>query len=69
MLTLDKRGGIPALSLGYGHKMSRGFLPVRTWSAHWIADEGWRKAIARFLRDEREVTEGYLLELSSLLLY
>jgi len=27
---------------------------VRTWSAHWIADPGFREAVADFLERERE---------------
>jgi predicted N-acyltransferase len=37
-----------------GHKLARGYEPVRTWSAHWIADEGFREAVADFLERERE---------------
>ena len=41
------------------HKLARGYLPVETYSAHWIADPGLRKAVARFLNQEREmVTES-----------
>ena len=32
-----------------GHKLARGYEPVRTVSAHWIADPGFREAIADFL--------------------
>ena len=35
------------------HKISRGYLPVETWSAHWIADPSLRHAVAVFLEDER----------------
>ncbi|HUQ12942.1 MAG TPA: GNAT family N-acetyltransferase [Novosphingobium sp.] len=35
------------------HKLARGYEPVQTWSAHWIADEGFREAIADFLKRER----------------
>ena len=35
------------------HKISRGYLPVPTRSLHWIVDEGFRRAVARFLADER----------------
>lgn len=34
------------------HKISRGFLPTPTWSAHWIADARFRAAIADFLQRE-----------------
>jgi predicted N-acyltransferase len=35
------------------HKLARGYLPVTTYSAHYIADPALRKAIADFLRRER----------------
>jgi len=35
------------------HKLARGYEPVQTWSAHWIADPGLRAAIADFLERER----------------
>lgn len=38
------------------HKIARGYEPVATHSAHWIADEGFRDAIARYLDAEREQT-------------
>ncbi len=47
------------------HKISRGFLPVPTWSAHWIADRGFRDAIARFLALEAEGMADYLTEMSA----
>ena len=37
-----------------GHKLARGYAPVETWSAHWIADPGFREAVADFLERERE---------------
>lgn len=36
-----------------GHKLARGYEPVTTWSAHWIADPGFRAAVAEFLERER----------------
>lgn len=35
------------------HKLQRGYLPMRTRSAHWIRDPGFREAIDRFLGEER----------------
>lgn len=35
------------------HKLARGYMPTTTYSAHWIADQGLRRAIARYLQDER----------------
>ncbi len=34
------------------HKIQRGYLPVETWSAHWVRDPGFRKAVGDFLRRE-----------------
>ena len=36
------------------HKVQRGYLPQRTYSSHWIADPGFKAAVARFLEQERE---------------
>lgn len=36
------------------HKLARGYLPVETYSAHWIADPSLRRAVERFLIQERE---------------
>ncbi len=38
------------------HKISRGYEPVATRSAHWIANDSFRDAIARYLEAEREQT-------------
>jgi len=35
------------------HKLARGYMPVTTYSAHWVADPALRKAIARYLVEER----------------
>ena len=37
-----------------GHKLARGYEPVRTWSMHYVADPGFRAAVADFLERERE---------------
>ena len=36
------------------HKLQRGYVPVRTASAHWFADPGLGEAVARFLEQERD---------------
>jgi predicted N-acyltransferase len=36
-----------------GHKLARGYEPVRTVSAHYIVHEGFREAVADFLARER----------------
>jgi predicted N-acyltransferase len=35
------------------HKLARGYVPVTTYSAHWIRDPALRRAVARYLEDER----------------
>jgi uncharacterized protein len=37
------------------HKLQRGYLPVPTYSAHWIPDSGFRRAVAQFLARERQM--------------
>ena len=34
------------------HKLARGYAPVATWSAHYIPDAGFRRAVAGFLERE-----------------
>ena len=45
------------------HKISRGFLPTATWSAHWLADPQFRQAIGHYLEHETEGMEHYIKEL------
>ena len=35
------------------HKLARGYTPTPTYSAHWIADPGFREAVRDFLDQER----------------
>lgn len=35
------------------HKLARGYVPTTTYSAHWIADAGFRRAVADYLEHER----------------
>lgn len=39
------------------HKLQRGYLPHPTYSAHWIADSGFRDAVSRFLSEETQAVE------------
>ena len=39
------------------HKISRGYLPSETYSAHWIRDPAFREAVAVFLKREEKETE------------
>lgn len=47
------------------HKLSRGLLPVQTYSAHWIADPGFREGISRWLEREGTGIDGYLGKLET----
>jgi predicted N-acyltransferase len=45
------------------HKMARGLLPVRTASAHWLADPRFASAVADFLEREGAGVGAYVDEL------
>ena len=45
------------------HKLSRGFLPCKTWSAHWLAQPAFVDAVSHFLEQEREYIESYQVDL------
>jgi len=40
------------------HKLARGYVPVPTWSAHYIPNDGFRAAIADFIARERRAVES-----------
>lgn len=42
------------------HKVPRGFEPSATWSAHWIADVRFRRAIEAYLDEERAAVDEYI---------
>ncbi len=46
--------GLPRVEAGAQgeHKLARGYMPVQTFSAHWIAHEGLRNAVKHYLRQE-----------------
>ncbi|MDE2203782.1 MAG: N-acetyltransferase [Burkholderiaceae bacterium] len=46
------------------HKMARGFEPVATLSAHWLAHPAFADAVGRFLDHETAGMEAYLEELT-----
>ena len=49
------------------HKLARGYVPVTTWSAHFLPDPGFRAAVADFLDRERAAVaeeQEYLGELA-----
>jgi uncharacterized protein len=39
------------------HKIARGYEPIATWSAHYIADPSFREAVSDFLDRERRAVE------------
>lgn len=39
------------------HKLARGYLPVETYSLHWVADPGFRDAVGKYLEAERKAVE------------
>ena len=51
------------------HKVGRGFEPVPTWSAHWIADGRFRELIGQFVQQEHAAMTDYIEELSGHLPY
>ncbi|SEK29674.1 GNAT family N-acetyltransferase [Nitrosovibrio tenuis] len=46
------------------HKLARGFLPVRTWSAHWLAHPQLAAAIGNYLQTEAQHLDHYVDELN-----
>jgi predicted N-acyltransferase len=49
-----------------GHKLARGYRPVPTWSAHYIANPGFRRAVADYLAAERAAVEREIEALDEL---
>lgn len=47
------------------HKMARGLLPVRTHSAHWIADDRLAAAVDDFLQRETQAVDAYVQALGN----
>lgn len=45
------------------HKLSRGFLPTPTWSAHWLSHPAFSSAVAEFLSHEQDNMAYYMNEL------
>jgi predicted N-acyltransferase len=42
------------------HKISRGFVPEETWSAHWLKQPEFFSAIGNYLDEERRHVERYM---------
>ncbi len=46
------------------HKLARGYEPVATWSAHYIPDRLFRRAVADFLDEERRAVAHHIDQLA-----
>jgi predicted N-acyltransferase len=49
------------------HKLARGYVPVTTWSAHYLPDPNFRRAVAEYLEREKAAVaheQDYLGELT-----
>lgn len=49
------------------HKISRGFEPITTYSAHWLKDARFAKAIEHFLATEQKAVQLYKKDAASFL--
>jgi len=47
------------------HKLARGFVPVPTWSCHWLRHPGFREAVADFLIREQALTDRMVATLAA----
>lgn len=51
------------------HKIARGYEPVLTRSAHWIANKSLREAILRYLEDERRQVDAEIAAIAGMTPY
>jgi predicted N-acyltransferase len=49
------------------HKIARGFEPITTYSAHWIKDVRFAKAVGQFVAREKAAIQAYKLDAASYL--
>lgn len=47
------------------HKISRGFVPVATWSAHWLGHREFFSAVSSYLREEARHVDRYMADVDS----
>jgi uncharacterized protein len=45
------------------HKIARGYVPVKTHSAHWFGDKGLHDAVSAYLKHERDMVEQDVITL------
>ncbi|MCM5569368.1 GNAT family N-acetyltransferase [Burkholderiaceae bacterium FT117] len=62
-LAIDRRLAVIEGGAQGEHKMARGFEPVETCSAHWLAEPAFAEAVDRFLAREGGLVGAYLDEL------
>ena len=48
------------------HKLARGYRPVPTWSAHFLPDPNFRRAVADYLERERAAVAGEIAALGKM---
>jgi len=48
------------------HKIARGYVPIKTHSAHWFADTGLHDAVSTYLKHERDMVEQDVITLDAL---
>ena len=48
------------------HKLQRGYVPTKTWSAHWIKDKDFSNAIENFLNKEVQLIDNEKEKLDTL---
>ncbi|MDV7338571.1 GNAT family N-acetyltransferase [Terasakiella sp. A23] len=46
------------------HKIQRGYLPVKTYSSHWVRDPGFADAVEKFLDHDQKVNDAEMTELA-----
>jgi len=49
------------------HKISRGFEPIPTWSAHWVKEVGFNQALQKFVSQEARAMEHQIEHLKTYL--
>lgn len=47
------------------HKLARGFVPMETWSAHWLARADFSNAVKEFLSREAQLNRHYVAQLGA----
>lgn len=61
------RHGLDTVEAGAqgSHKLARGYMPVPTYSLHWVENPGFRRAVAQYLDEERRAVDDEIEVLTS----